>query len=421
MKTRILAWGLTVLSAGCFASMARADTWKIVPSVALQQKYSDNIFFDAENAERDFITTVSPALEFSEKTERLAASFKAQLDSLFYYDNTDLNATDHNYRGNIRYAVSPKMNVFAGAGYRQDSQVDRDIGDTGLLQGTSTRKQYSYQAGGDYALSEMMSVQLAYEGVDDDYEDPADSDFQSQAFSCVLSRDLSAVMRSTVGRLTGVYTVYEQTSEQTVTFPGFYSLANENMWKVRNYSGSVGAEHQWDERFTVFADIGWRYTESTLDTLRVLRFENPPSSSATPYQQESSGNGFTGRFGGAYRGEVSSANLTVSQEVGGASGTTGATDRTILRGAVGRQLNERSRLDLVAEYYVNTSVQSHAYGAEIDEKTLRLNPRMWFELTREFGVEAAYLFEQVDDQENDSVSRRNIVWCRLVYQYPLFE
>lgn len=402
-----------------------------MPSIAVQQKYSDNIFFDVENTESDFISTVSPALEFSEKTERLSASCKAQLDSLFYADNTYLNATDQNYRGSLRYAVTQKANVFTSAGFRKDSQVDRDLGDTGLLQGDATRKNYTWQLGGDYALSEQMAAQLAYEGAKDDYDDPTQSDFESHGVSCVLSRDLSAFMRATTGRLTAGYNEYEQSEEQTTNF-FVYSLANQSIFevnnyftsisKVKNYSASIGAERQWDERFSLSADFGWRYTESTQDYLQVQRVIGTDLTYEYPYQEKSDGGGFTGQFGGSYQGEVTRGNLSVSQEVSGASGTTGATDRTTLRGTVGRQLTDKMRLDFMAEYYINTSVQDDASrGSDVDENTLRFNPRMAYQLNQDFGVEAAYMFEQVDDQEDDTVSERNVVWCRLVYQYPLFE
>ncbi|KAF0189246.1 MAG: hypothetical protein FD168_1093 [Desulfobulbaceae bacterium] len=417
MKSTTLLWGLATIIVGCSVPEAKADAWKVVPSIAVQQKYSDNIFFDAENTESDFISTVSPALEFSERTERLTASFKAQLDSLTYLDNSYLNATDQNYRGSLRYAVTPKANVFTSAGFRKDSQVDRDLGETGLLQGDATRKNYTYEAGGDYALSEAMGIRMAFNGLQDDYDDPTEYDLESQGVSVILSRDLSAFMRATTGRLSGSYNQYDQTKEQSF-FGGIVS--SESTYNVKNYSGSIGAERQWDEKFTLFADAGWRYTDSTQEFTQVNSFFSPPLVFAET--QESNGSGFTGQFGGSYRGETTNATLSLSQEVSAASGTTGATDRTIFRGTVGRKLTEKARFDVMAEYYINTSVQDEVRaGSNVDEKTLRFNPRLGYQFNQDFWLEAAYLFEQVDDQVDDTVSERNMVWCRLVYQYPLFE
>jgi hypothetical protein len=421
MKATTLLWGLAAIILGCSIPEARADAWKVVPSIAVQQKYSDNIFFDAENTESDFINTLSPALEFSEKTERLTASLKAQLDSLTYFDNSYLNATDQNYRGSLRYAATQKANVFTSAGFRKDSQVDRDLGETGLLQQGGTRKNYTYEAGGDYALSEEMGMRLAFNGLQDKYDDPAEFDLESQGVSFVLSRDLSAFMTATTGRLSGAYNEYDQTNEQVGNFFGG-TLSTDSTYNVKNYSGSIGAERQWDEKFSLFADVGWRYTDSTQEFTRVYRFTGSPLVLVDPFTQESNGSGFTGQFGGSYRGETTNANLTLSQEVSAASGTTGATDRTIFRGTVGRRLTEKTRVDVMAEYYINTSVQDEVrLGSNVDENTLRFNPRLGYQFNQDFSLEAAYMFEQVDDQANDSVSERNVVWCRLVYQYPLFE
>ncbi|MBV5305348.1 MAG: outer membrane beta-barrel protein [Desulfobulbaceae bacterium] len=419
MKATTLLWGLAAIILGCSIPEARADAWKVVPSIAVEQKYSDNIFFDAENTESDFINTLSPALEFSEKTERLTASLKAQLDSLTYFDNSYLNATDQNYRGSLRYAVTQKANVFTSAGFRKDSQVDRDLGETGLLQEGGTRKNYTYEAGADYALSESMGMRLAFNGSQDDYDDPAEYDLESQGVSFVLSRDLSAFMTATTGRLSGTYNEYDQTNEQVGNFFGG-TLSTDSTYKVKNYSGSIGAERQWDEKFSLFADVGWRYTDTTQESVQVYYFASPPLVFAET--RESNGSGFTGQFGGSYRGETTDANLTLSQEVSAASGTNGATDRTIFRGTVGRRLTEKTRVDVMAEYYINTSVQDEVRpGSNVDEKTLRFNPRLGYQFNQDFSLEVAYMFEQVDDQANDSVSERNVVWCRLVYQYPLFE
>jgi hypothetical protein len=419
MKATTLFWGLAVLILGYSIPEAKADAWKVVPSIAVQQRYSDNIFFEAENTESDFINTLSPALEFSEKTERLTASLKAQLDRLSYFDNSYLNATDQNYRGSLRYAVTQKTNVFTSAGFRKDSQVDRDLGETGLLQGSATRNNYTYEAGGDYALSESMGMRLAFNGSQDDYDDPTEYDLESQGVSFVLSRDLSAFMTATTGRISGDYNEYDQTNEQVGTFFAG-SFSSESTYKVKNYSGSIGAERQWDEKFSLFVDAGWRYTDTTQEFTRVYVSIFPfPADSFT---QESNGSGFTGQFGGSYRGETSNANLTLSQEVSAASGTTGATDRTIFRGTVGRRLTEKTRIDVMAEYYINTSVQDEVSSASnVDENTLRFNPRLGYQFNQDFLLEAAYLFEQVDDQANDSVKERNMIWCRLVYQYPMFE
>lgn len=421
MKATTLLWGLAAMIVGCSIPEARADAWKVVPSIAVQQRYSDNIFFDAENTESDFINTLSPALEFSEKTERLTASLRTQLDRLSYFDNSYLNTTDQSYRGSLRYALTQKTNVFTSAGFRKDSQVDRDLGETGLLQGSSTRKNYTYEAGADYALSESMGMRLAFNGSQDKYDDPAEYDLESQGVSFVLSRDLSAFMTATTGRISGDYNEYEQTNEQVRVYSNG-STSDESTYKVKNYSGSIGAERQWDERFSLFGDVGWRYTDTNQEFVRVTRVTTPPLVFVAPFTQESNGSGFTGQFGGSYRGETSNANLTLSQEVSAASGSTGATDRTIFRGTVGRRLTEKTRIDVMAEYYINTSVQDEVNSASnVDENTLRFNPRLGYQFNQDFSLEAAYIFEQVDDQENDSVRERNMVWCRLVYQYPLFE
>lgn len=381
-----------LLLAPWFTTSAVADERKVIPSIALQQEYNDNLNFSSQTRVKDFITTVSPALELRNKTERLQAGMKMQLDSSYYHDNQSLNSIDHNYSGNVSYALSPKANLFTSAGYRRDSRVDRDFKETGFLLGAITRDRYNYRLGGDYALSEVMGARLQYSFDSDYYENSAYSDSQSHDISFMLSRDFSKYISRTIGRINLGMTKFDSESSAAT-----------------NYTGTIGAERSLDERFSFFADVGLRYTQSTVAATQMAPYE------------ESDGSGLIGRAGVFYKGELHNATLSLSRGVMAASGRNGNVERTALDCSVERRLNETSRLSFATGYVINRSTQNNLAAVTIDERSLWLQPKILYDLTDQFAVEASYNYALITNRVADTDTDRNLILLRLVCQYPMFE
>lgn len=396
MKPTTFILSFLLLVAPWFATAAVADERKVIPSIALQQEYNDNLYFSSQTREGDFISTVSPALELMNNTERLQAGMKMQLDSSYYHDNQNLDSIDQDYSGHVRYALSSKANLFTSAGYRRDSRVDRDFTQTGFLLGAVTRDRYNYRLGGDYALSEAMRVQLQYSFDTDYYESSAYSDYTSHDVSFLLSRDLSRFISRTIGRINLGMTKY--TAEGSA---------------VTNYSGTIGAERSFDERFSLFADLGLRYTQSTFDTILVP--------SGTLSEEHADGSGLSGQAGMSYDGDLNNAKLVLSHGVTAASGRNGTVERTALQCSVGRRLNETSRVAFAAGYLVNKSTQDELAASAIDERSLWLQPKMLYALNGQVAVETSYNHALVTNKVADTDAYRNLVLLRLVFQYALFE
>lgn len=388
----------------CFTISAVADERKVTPSIALQQEYNDNLFFSSQARERDFITTVSPALELINNTERLQAGLKMKLDSSYYYDNSNLNNIDQDYSGSLRYAVSPTANLFTSAGYRQDSRVDRDFTQTGLLQGAVTRDRYSYRVGGDSALSEVMGVQLQYSFDSDYYAGSAFSDYKAHELSFLLSRDFSRFISRTIGQLNLGMARFDTQGSQ-----------------VTNYSGTIGAERSWDERFSLFIDLGLRHTQSTFEAIQLVPTVNPFVFLAVPYEEQAEGTGLSGQAGMSYKGELHNARLVLSHGVTAASGRSGTVERTAVLGNIGRRLNETSVVSFAAGYVVNKSTQDGLAAGAIDERAVWLIPKMLYSLTDQLAVEGSYHYALVNDRQAETEAERNLILLRLVYQYKLIE
>ncbi|MDH5299132.1 MAG: outer membrane beta-barrel protein [Desulfobulbaceae bacterium] len=396
MKSRAVLLAVFALLPFFRVRGAAADERLLIPSVAFRQEYTDNLYFTARDPMDDFIAIVSPALELSEKTERLDASLKAQLDHRRYFDNSDLNSTDQRYSGDLRYSLQPRLGLFGSATYQRDSSADRDLTETGLVQSVASRSSHQYRLGGDYALAELASLNLAYSFADVAYDATPTSDYTYQNLSCTLSRDLGTLLPLTVGRVNLAAGRYDGSGVQ-----------------VENRSATVGAERKLDERFSIFANLGGRHTTTTLN-----RFRLQLPATLVPYEQTNRGWGMTGDAGFSFRGEVSQAALSLSRSVEPASGRNGTTERTALRGTVRRQLSERNWLEFAADYITNKSDGDEFAASAINEETLRCEPKMHYALTDQVAAEAAYVYTEVRDRESDSQRHRSLVWLRLVWRSP---
>ena len=87
----------------------RADDFQIIPSIALRQEYSNNIFFDEIDEVDDFITTVIAGLEISNRTERMDLNLRGTVAPFFYWDNSDLDEVNQDYYSGSEVVLDPMV------------------------------------------------------------------------------------------------------------------------------------------------------------------------------------------------------------------------------------------------------------------------------------------------------------------------
>lgn len=373
----------------CAGSINADGGRKLIPSITILEEYNDNIFMTAIDETDDVISTVSPGLELVEKTERLDASIKGLIDALAYSDNDELNAVDQRYFGRFRYMLTPLMGVSAEAQYIKDSRSDREIEESGLVLGTQTREREHYLIGGDWTLSEKTAVGINYSYDDENNDDPGSNDYYTHVVGLGLTHNLSSLISRTVGRMNFGYGRYEFTNST-----------------VDSYSLTTGAERELSEIFSFLVDVGPRFTRTEYGTTNQLSEENW---------------GVAGNVSLTYKGEVSDASLTLSEDVRPASGTNGTTERTALAFNVSRRFSEELRGSFLARYFRNKSDTDIITVQETNQENYRIQPRLHYAFTKDITLEASYAYTFIKDKVADNDRERNSVFLRLYFQYPLFE
>ena len=378
---------------------ARAEGFELLPNIALREEYNDNIFFSVEDVESDFITTVSPGLDILDRTERLDLALSGRLDGIYYASISELDAVDQHYRGHLKYQATERLGLLIDAGYIKDSRPDRDIGETGLVQGARPRERTTFSLGGDFRTGENTSDSLFYQYEQSDYTDEQLADSRIHAVDFQHTWDARRFFEKTVGHLDLGYANADFSSSQ-----------------VESLSGTVGAAWNATELWRLKLDLGLRYTVTDFITIEAV----PPANqlvTRTDTVRDLSG---VGKATVEYHGAYTYANLIFLHDLREARGRGGTAYRTELSGWAGYRLTEQFRLTLSAGYFLNRSRQETVAIVEVDTRTLRVRPGLRYEFTDDLAAEAAYNYTRVRDDIDRTTATQNVIFGQIYWQWPLF-
>lgn len=389
-----LTWGM--LSFGLFMSLpAMADQIRLTPTISVREDYNDNIFFDSSNTKSDFITTISPGLNFEKNSERLKTVLNVRIDQRLYADNNDLDATDQSYQGHFRYAFSPKFNLGARAGYTVDSSPDRDIRTTGFVLNAARRSRQEYGAMGDYTFTEKTKAELSYGYGKDEYADTQNAQLNNVEINSgdiLFTHDLNQYFPVTIGRIKFGYTDFRFVDS-----------------KIENFMATLGFNKRITELWSFTVDVGGRYSTSRFDV-------------DNNFTQDSSQYGVVGYAVISYKGEKSNLDFFLNHDIQPAGSQTGASERTGLGINVSRQFAYELSGIFSGGYYYNYSSPGEYSTEQIDQQTFYINPGIRYDITRDLYIEASYGFSRTEyNTAPDSTANQNLVMVRLYYQIPIFE
>ncbi len=416
---RILTY-LLIMTTIVPAHFALANELKLLPSVTLKEEYNDNIFFSVNDRKSDFVSTLTPGIELSDRSERLDANILLRLNGILYARTSDLNSVDQDYRGRLGYALSPRNNLSLQAGYTLDSQPDREVATTGLVLSSPVkrhRQQYSISC--ERALTEKTSAALAYSYEQDDYDNNRFSNLRYHDASLTLTHDLDWLMRATKGSVTFDYAHYKS----FVTL--IDSLSSDST--VDNYSVTVGMSRAFSEVWSVQANAGGRYTVSKFRSWEIgllpvqflgIELLVP---AYFPVEQKTHDWGWVGQVALSYKGETTEGSLAFNADVQPASGqTSGTTVRNALIADVRRRFTYELSGAMSVGYYTNKSNPGAITGQAIDQDTILLMPSIRYEFNKDMYIDASYQYTKVFYNLSHDEADQNKFFIRFYIQHPFF-
>ena len=371
-------------------SEAKADEFRLVPSLAVKGEYNDNIFFTGKDRVSDFIITLTPSLELVNRTEKVDVNLLARIPVLRYADTRELDHTDQNYSGRLRYSLHPNWTLSGGAGYVEDSRPDRDLEVTGLVTKPAIRRRQNYSAGVDHNFSEKTKAGLTYMYSQDDYSSPNFVDLKAHDANLNFTHDLSQTLPNVVGRANLAYSRYE------------YEIAT-----IDYYYATIGMSWALNEKWSLLFDGGGSYTLS----------ESGPEEN----KQKDEGTGWVGMGSLSYKGEKTAGDLTFSHRKAPAYGSVGVTNRTSLSFGINRRFTYEFSGALSAGYFINKGEEGKFSTAAFDQESFFVNPRLRYEFTKDMALEGSYNFSFTKDKLYGTEPRRSLFLIRFYIQHALFE
>jgi hypothetical protein len=381
------------------AQPANAQQSDIIPFIELHEEFNDNIFFSVADPVTDLITTVSPGIDFVERTERLDASITGSLNQLLYLDNSELNSTDVYLSGAAEYLATPRLELYTAAGYIQDSRPDRDVDTTGFVQSTEIRKRWYFNLQGSYQTRETIFNNLSYRLETNNYQDPEFVDSVIHDFQFVHTWQASRWLKNVSGRFNLGYTHY-----------GFEEARTDS------FAGTIGAEWYRSERISLVFDLGARYLQNKFEQTQAVHV--PPFS--TTREVTTSAWGGIGNLRFVYRGEFFRSSVVFFNDLREAGGRGGTVLRTSLAVTYDQRISEKLRGYAAAGFNLNRGLEGETSAEDIDEQGTYFSPSLQYDLNDHWSFDLTYNVTWVKDLIDDSEAVRNKIFGTIRYQWPIW-
>jgi hypothetical protein len=371
---------------------AWSDEFKILPSLAVTEKYNDNIYLSTSDRQKDWITVLSPGLQLVERTERFDFKADGRLDYNNYQDLKDISALDQFYNGQARYSMTERLAMGAKAGYLRDSQPDRDLNVTGLALSAGRRENQNYGGSLDCRLLDTTAATLSYKYEAERYDRVYyTQDWWSHTASLDLVHDLESWGRGAKGILNFGY--------------GYYDFQGNI---IDNYTATIGFKHNFDEKWSVIVNAGGRFTHSEFSVYNGV-------------DQITNGWGGVGNLVLGYQDNYTTADVTFRKDLLPASGYGGATDRTMATVNLRRRFTHEFQAFVTGSWYLNKSNPGVYSAQEIDQQTIIAGAGLRYEFNRDIYLEASYNYNKTQYRNYDTQADRNLFIVKFFIQHAFLE
>jgi putative beta-barrel porin BBP2 len=229
-----------------FAPSWSAD-WEVSPYVTIIEEYDDNILFSSKGQELDgFVTYVRPRIEAKYSTDRLRMSLDSGLGVEKYVDYDELDTTNHDHKLVLSYGLSRTLGLRARGYFREDTTLETELIEEGLLVDREDRRKFGGSFGFNYAFSTLLSCSADWTRRYTEYpDDPVDLHDQVGDTLQLTPRYVLSPQTSLFLNLTYTNTEYD----------------DEGDTSIANYDITPSFRHDFAENFYVSGGAGYRYTE----------------------------------------------------------------------------------------------------------------------------------------------------------------
>ena len=221
--------------------------WAVSPRIHILEEYNDNILLSREGEELDdWVTYVRPRVEGTYNAERFRLSLDSGLSVERYIDNDELDTTDHDHRTALSWDLSKTLGLNAGGYFRQDTTLETELSEEGLLVDRTDRRKWGGNLGFSYVFSSRVYLSGSWtRGYSEYPDDPV-------GFYNYRSDTLALSPRYVLGPKTRLFLsmAYGKTE---------YDTEDDS---ITNYNIEPSFRHEFAEDYYISGGAGYRYTKS---------------------------------------------------------------------------------------------------------------------------------------------------------------
>lgn len=392
---------LAIVLLQLYPSLVLGYELRLVPSIAIKEEYNSNIFLSADNVKTDFITTLSPGIEMTDRTGRMNADLNLRLDRLEFAGNPDFDAINQMYDGKFHYLISPLLDVSAEAHYARYPNPTLEVSKTGIAMVPVPWEHITSSLSANYKLDEKTTALTSYDFGGDYFESQDYRNDTSHEFHAELDHDFSRYLPALKGFADVGY--------------GRYYFFDSS---VDNITGVIGFSRDLSETWSAKADAGVRYTSSEVSVPEPVPVGFLVEGGQEVYifemvqeQFHNSGWGWVADVSLKYNGEKSSGDLTYSRDIAPAYGLEGAAQSNALALSAQYRFTGAFTALFTSGYTMLKSNASEFSAQAIDQKVFRIDPGVRYKFSRDLSAEAGY--EYVLVKNPGSEADRHIFSVRL--------
>lgn len=385
-----------------------AGPTNLIPSLSIRQEYNNNITFSQNNAKEDSITIVTGSVLLRHKTQRIDAQTVLEIKKKIYQDYRELNDVDTVFSTGFDARLSERVSLGTELLISKDSLRGETAEAIGVAL-TGDRERHELSINNSYMISEISRLRVSLDFGDISIKEAGENEINENLnIGLQYDHNLSKIWENTTG-LAGLnfqrYTSdIHDTDTGSVFFPETRTDYTSDVWQM-----TIGLSKQATELFNFYIQSGIGYSQTKEIRTRTGGGFGTVTNSST--SDSFSGLLFAGL---TYDGLYTDADLTISHDIRGSSGTNG----TLERSSLSLDMSSRLTSDLWLRFQISGILNRNerTTSDDLDTLTITMAPGFRYQIDRELFISGGYRYTLIDDREDNTSKERNLFYLEIKKQ-----
>lgn len=400
----------------CTYADSMAFDYSLQPVISSSERYTSNLYLTPNPKQDNWITKLSPGVNFGLRSEAAQLNSNFTFNQLFYTNQSSLDINEQLF--NLDYSHrKDRLQWGLDGSFNNQSSLSSEPSNNGTVQGYNLTqvmaKQINVAPNLTYALSELSSVSLNYSYAKATYDKTTNSYLSNYNYQ----------------QVSGTYNyLYTEKDKLNVTLSGsFYNKpmnANNNN-TVSNYSlatnnnqAQIGWQHSFPEQWVSYLAVGMNYSQSDLTQVipRQIIFLGPFPIKIIPEHIFSKSTTGTGQiYQASIQKTYEQGAFTIVGSQNQTPTTQGLQTQTQISINPSYTINERWNTGLSASYSIY-EMPSKIQGFSLDRDYSSISPNINWRWTPEVNVGLTYSYREQVYKSNTYSAQDNSLSLQLNYQ-----